>query len=114
MVRKSVKNHMSYEIRQGYCLSTTVIRAESFLISSGKLSKNIVFFYNPPASVKGGIQNFACLRRHSSHLVMKRDRAALVGFDLRQVEGDVSVELLEEWDPITNQDRQDRITNFVG
>jgi hypothetical protein len=52
--------------------------------------------------------------RHCSHLVTKRDRAALVGFDLRQVEGDVSVELLEEWDPITNQDRQDRITNFVG
>ncbi len=25
----------------------------------------------------------------------------------------LSVELLEEWDPITNQDRQDRISNFV-
>jgi hypothetical protein len=51
---------------------------------------------------------------HSSHLVTKRDRAALVGFELRQAEGDVSVELLEEWDPITIQDWQDRITNFVG
>jgi hypothetical protein len=30
------------------------------------------------------------------------------------VEGDVSVELLEEPDPITNQDREDRITNLVG
>src|SRR5947209_7213505 len=30
------------------------------------------------------------------------------------MEGDVSVELLEEWDPITDQDRQDRIANFVG
>ena len=30
------------------------------------------------------------------------------------MEGDVSVELLEEWDPITNQDRQDRIADFVG
>src|SRR5688572_19954042 len=53
-------------------------------------------------------------RRLSSHLVTKLDHAALVGFDLREMEGDVSVELLEEWDPITNQDRQDRITNFVG
>ena len=52
--------------------------------------------------------------RASSHLVTKLHHAALVGFDLRQMEGDVSVELLEEWDPITNQDRQDRITNFVG
>jgi type IV secretory pathway component VirB8 len=29
------------------------------------------------------------------------------------MEGDISVELLEEWDSIANQDRQDRITNFV-
>jgi hypothetical protein len=50
----------------------------------------------------------------SSHLVTKLHRAALVGFDLRQMESDVSVELLEESDPLTNQDRQDRITNFVG
>ena len=50
----------------------------------------------------------------SAHLVTKRDRAALIGFDLHQMEGDVSVELLEEWDPVTNQDRQDRITNFIS
>ena len=50
----------------------------------------------------------------SSHLLTKLHHAALVGFDLRQMESDVSVEFLEEWDPITNQDRQDRITNFVG
>ena len=50
----------------------------------------------------------------SSHLVTKLHHAALVGFDLRQMEGDVSVKLLEEWDPVTNQDRQDRIANFVG
>jgi hypothetical protein len=49
-----------------------------------------------------------------SHLVTKLYHAALVGFDLRQVEGDVSVELLEEWNSITNQDRQDRIRDFVG
>jgi hypothetical protein len=30
------------------------------------------------------------------------------------MEGDVSVELLEELDPIADQDREDRITNFVG
>jgi hypothetical protein len=30
------------------------------------------------------------------------------------MEGDVSVEPLEEWDPITNQDWQDRIADFVG
>ena len=49
-----------------------------------------------------------------SHLVTKLHHAALIGFDLRQMEGDVSVELLEERYPIANQDRQDRITNFVG
>ena len=43
--------------------------------------------------------------RLSSHLVTKRHHAALIGFDLRQMQGDVSVELVEEWDPITNQDR---------
>ncbi len=50
----------------------------------------------------------------SSHLVTKLHHAALVGFDLREMEGDVSVEIREEWDPITNYDRHDRITNFVG
>jgi hypothetical protein len=30
------------------------------------------------------------------------------------MEGDVAVELVEEWDSIANQDRQDRINNFVG
>jgi hypothetical protein len=32
----------------------------------------------------------------ASHLVTKLHHAALVGFDLRQMESDVSVELLEE------------------
>src|SRR2546425_439013 len=50
----------------------------------------------------------------SSHLVTKLHHAVLVGFDLRQMEGDVSVELIEEWDPVTDQDRQDRIATFVG
>ncbi|KAF5408822.1 MAG: hypothetical protein Udaeo2_09870 [Candidatus Udaeobacter sp.] len=54
------------------------------------------------------------LATRSSHLVTKLDHAALIGFDLREMEGDVSVELLEERSPIANQDRQDRITNFVG
>ena len=43
--------------------------------------------------------------RLSSHLVAKRHRAALVCFDLRQMQGDVSTKVIEEWDPITNQDR---------
>jgi hypothetical protein len=50
----------------------------------------------------------------SSHVVTKLHHAAPVGVDLGQMEGDVSVELLEEWDSITNQDGQDRIANFVG
>ena len=50
----------------------------------------------------------------SSHLVTKLHHAVLIAFDLRQMEGDISVEFLEEWDSIANQDRQDRITNFVG
>ena len=49
-----------------------------------------------------------------THLVTQLNHAALVGFDLREVEGDVSIELVEEGDPIANQDRQDRIANFVG
>src|SRR5687767_14142009 len=50
---------------------------------------------------------------HSSHLVTKRHHAAIVGFDFHQMEGDVPVELLEESDSITYQDRQDRIANLV-
>jgi len=44
-----------------------------------------------------------CLgRRLSSRVVTKLHHAAPVGFDLRQMESDVSVEFLEEWDPFTN------------
>jgi len=49
----------------------------------------------------------------SSHLVTKLHDAVLVSLDLRQMEGDVSVDLVEERDPITDQDRQDRTANFV-
>jgi len=42
----------------------------------------------------------------SSHLITKLHHAALIGFNLRQMEGDVSVEPLEERYPIANQDRQ--------
>jgi hypothetical protein len=48
------------------------------------------------------------------HLVTQRHHAALIPFDLRQMEGDISVELFEEGDSVADQDRQDRITNFVG
>src|SRR5258705_10536081 len=54
------------------------------------------------------------LSRPSSHFITKLDHAALVGFDLRQVETDVSGDLVEERDPITNQDREDRIAHFVA
>jgi hypothetical protein len=60
----------------------------------------------------GAVATPQCDRR--LHLVTKFHHAALVGVDLRQVKGDVSVELLEEWDPITNQDWQDRMADFVG
>jgi hypothetical protein len=45
---------------------------------------------------------------------MELDHAALVGFDLHEMEGDVSVELPEERDSITNQDREYGVTHFVG
>jgi hypothetical protein len=63
------------------------------------------------AWLEGGVPWLATM---SSDLVTKLHHAALVGFDLCQMESDVSVELLEERYPIANQDRQDRITNFVG
>ena len=50
----------------------------------------------------------------SSHLVAQFNDAGPIGFDFREMEGDVSVEPLEEWDPVTNQDRQNRIRHFVG
>src|SRR5262245_25963227 len=61
--------------------------------------------------VLGGIPSFAAM---SSDLITQFNHAALVGLHPREMEGDVSVEVLEEWDPITNQDRHDRIINFVG
>ena len=45
----------------------------------------------------GGIPWLATI---SSHLVTKLHGAALISFDLRQMEGDVSVELLEERYPM--------------
>src|SRR5262245_36239793 len=53
-------------------------------------------------------------RALSANLVAKLDHAVLVCGDLREMERDISVELLEKGDPTTNQDRQDRIANFVG
>jgi hypothetical protein len=67
-------------------------------------------------SLLGGesLLHMVCDRRLSSHLVTKLYHAALVGADLHQMEGDVSVEPSEEWDPITNHDWQDRVADFVG
>jgi hypothetical protein len=53
-------------------------------------------------------------RPRSLQLVTKLNHTALVGVHLCQMEGDVSIEFLEEPDPITNQNRQDRIANFIG
>ena len=44
----------------------------------------------------------------SLHLVTEFHHSVLVGFDLREMERDISVELFEESDPFTNQGRQDR------
>src|SRR5439155_23489325 len=72
-------------------------------------------FYSPALRRPTLSGVIACVQANGFlHLVTKLHHAALVGFDLCQMEADVSVELLEEWDPITNQDRQDRIANFVG
>ena len=49
----------------------------------------------------------------SSHFVAQFNDAVLVRFDVRQMEGHISVEFVEEWDSIANQSRHNRITNFV-
>src|SRR5436189_938031 len=84
-------------------LSTIISQPSTFLVQRPAVSSI--------AWLGGGVPWLATM---SSHLVTKLHHAALVGFDLRQMESDVSVELLEERDAITNQYRQDRITNFVG
>jgi hypothetical protein len=50
----------------------------------------------------------------SSHFVTKPNHAALISFDLRQMEGDVSVEPPKKRYSIADHDRQDRIANFIG
>ena len=47
------------------------------------------------------------------HLVAKRYHAARVCFHLHEVQADIFTEPFEEWDPFTDQDGHDRITNFV-
>src|SRR6266702_5662418 len=56
----------------------------------------------------------ASLDTISPHLVAKRHHAVPICFDLRQMEGNISVEPLEERDAIANQDRQNRVAHFVG
>ena len=50
----------------------------------------------------------------SSHLVPKPHHPALVGFDFSQMKGDVAAGLPEKRNALTNQDRDDRVANFVG
>jgi len=59
----------------------------------------------------GGIPSLATT---SSHLVAQFNHPALVGLDFREMEGDVSVQSLEERNPVTDQDRQDRVGHLVG
>src|SRR5215510_11656736 len=61
--------------------------------------------------LSGGIPRIAGV---FSHLVAKLHCTALVGLHFHQMECDVPLDLLEEWDSITNQDRKDRIAHFVG
>lgn len=83
-----------------------------FHMETGKETTSKVLHFqlrpNPPA------QRCAFHFRLSSYLVTKLHHAVPVGFDLRQMEREVSVELVEERDAFTNQDGQDRIPNFVG
>ena len=48
------------------------------------------------------------------YLVAKRYHPARVRFHLHEVQRDILVEPVEEWDPFTDQDGHDRIANFVG
>src|SRR5437762_11692660 len=48
------------------------------------------------------------------NLVAKLDHAILVRRHIQQVKLDVFVELLEKGDAVTDQNREDRVTDFVG
>jgi hypothetical protein len=48
-----------------------------------------------------------------SHLVAKLNHPVFVCFNLYQVKCDIPVELVEEWDSITNHDWQNRIGNLI-
>src|SRR3954471_24510963 len=50
----------------------------------------------------------------ATHLVTQPDRPAFVRFHLGQVQRNVLVEPVEEPDPLTDQDRQDLVANFVS
>jgi hypothetical protein len=50
----------------------------------------------------------------SAHLVAKLDHTVPAGFDFGEVERDVPVEPVEEADPITDQNRQNRVTHLIG
>ena len=76
----------------------------SFGITKRRLMANSLVGVGWSELLGGGVPWPATM---SSHLVAKLHHAALIGFDLRQMEGDVCIELLEERYPIANQDRQD-------
>src|SRR5450755_4588661 len=65
-----------------------------------------LFKYSPAMDHRGWLKAFRVVSL-SSHLVAQTQHPALIGFDLRHMEGDVSIELIEERYSIANQDRQD-------
>src|SRR5260370_6729746 len=94
---------------QGPLARASLARSENGLmisnVNTGRVAARSI------AWLGGGVPWLATM---SPHFVTKLHHAAFIGLDLRQIESDFSVELLEELYPIANQDRQDRITNFVG
>ena len=50
----------------------------------------------------------------ATHLITRRHHAGPVCFDLAEMEANITVESIEERNALANQDRHDRVPNFVG
>src|SRR4051812_31300911 len=53
------------------------------------------------------------MRLLCSHMIVKLDHAVAICFHVSEMKRDVLVDLVEEWDSVTNKDRHDRIANFI-
>jgi hypothetical protein len=60
--------------------------------------------------LSGGIARVVAI---ASHLVTQLNDTTLVGIDLSKMKSDVSIDAIEEWDSLADQDRQDRIAHLV-